>query len=178
MQGWSELVQRVFALRGRQCQGCRSQMHLLVYQYRGASEENKGPEHFLVLCKPCREVRRKSDLEASTGRMIMSDKPESRKALFLPLRTEYFEAFCNGSKREELRQYGPRWNETTCTVGRTIILSKGYGKQSRMKGRIWRFKKQRGNLFGSTYKRDIEKVFGTLDIEIACISITELEPVT
>lgn len=97
------------------------------------------------------------------------------KPLFIPLKTEYYEAFANGSKREELRRYGPRWNERTCPVGRDVVLSKGYGKQARMTGRVWKFKKQHGSVFGSTYRAAILDVFGTLDIWIACVSI-ELTP--
>lgn len=97
------------------------------------------------------------------------------KALFVPLKTEYYEAFAIGSKREELRRYGPRWNEKTCAVGRDVVLSKGYGKQHRMSGRICKFKRQHGSTFGSTYKAAILSVFGTLDIDIACVSI-ELTP--
>lgn len=93
------------------------------------------------------------------------------KPLFIPLKTEYFVAFADGSKRDELRRYGRRWNEKTCKVGRDVILSKGYGKKNRMPGRIWKFKRQHGSTFGSTYKKAILDVFGTLDIEIACISI-------
>lgn len=100
---------------------------------------------------------------------------ENMKALFIPLKTEYYEAFSNGSKREELRRYGSRWNEKTCTVGRPVILSKDYGKQSRMTGRILKFKRQHGTTFGSTYRADILDVFGTLDIEIACVAI-EMTP--
>ena len=94
------------------------------------------------------------------------------KSLFIPLKSEFFDAFQIGAKTEELRRYGPRWNESTCVVGRDVILSKGYGKHDRMRGQIWRFKKQNGSLFGSTYKKEIRAVFGTLDIDIACISIT------
>lgn len=96
--------------------------------------------------------------------------------LFIPLITEYYEAFERGEKSEELRKYGARWNEKTCTPGRKVILSKGYGKHARMKGQIWRFKKQHGSLFGSTYKKDIQACYGTLDIMIACISINNLTP--
>jgi len=99
------------------------------------------------------------------------------KSLFIPLKTEYFEAFADGSKTEELRRYGPRWNESTCQIGREVTLSKGYGKQSRLKGCIWKFKKQHGTLFGSTYQEAIKNVFGTLDIEIACISITNVRQI-
>ncbi len=97
------------------------------------------------------------------------------KPLFIPLNTEYFEAFAAGEKTEELRAYGPRWNEGTCVVGRKVTLSKGYGKNNRMTGRIWKFKKQRGSLFGSSYRTAIKAVFGTLDIDIACISIGDLK---
>lgn len=96
------------------------------------------------------------------------------KPLFIPLKTVYYKAFADGTKREELRLYGPRWNHGTCKVGREVVISKGYGKHNRMRGRIWKFKKQRGYLFGSIYKATILKVFGTLDVDIACISITDL----
>jgi len=98
--------------------------------------------------------------------------------LFIPLKTEFFDAFASGEKTEELRAYGPRWNEQTCAIGRNVTLSKGYGKQNRLTGKIWKFKKQHATLFGSTYKAAIKSVFGTLDIEIACISIADLEPLT
>lgn len=93
------------------------------------------------------------------------------KALFIPLKREFYRAFQDGSKTEELRRYGPRWNERTCHVGRPVVLSLGYGKANRMTGKIWRFKKQHGALFGSTYKASILNVYGTLDIDIACISV-------
>jgi len=99
------------------------------------------------------------------------------KPLFIPLKTEHYEAFECGSKTEELREYGPRWNETTCQAGREVILSKGYGKHKRMKGKIWKFKKQHGSTFGSGYKYQIKQVYGTLNIWIACISVIELEKV-
>ncbi len=100
------------------------------------------------------------------------------KPLFVPLKKESYEAFKDGSKTEELRIYGSRWNHNTCQVGRDVVISKGYGKQNRMKGRLWRFKKQHGSLFGLTYREDIKAVYGTLDVEIACISITDLEPIS
>jgi hypothetical protein len=56
------------------------------------------------------------------------------KPFFIPLHTEHFEAFKNGSKTIEFRIYGARWNERTCTVGRVVTLSKGYGKKHRISG--------------------------------------------
>lgn len=91
--------------------------------------------------------------------------------LFIPLQTEFYQAFADGSKRDELRRYGPRWNERTCVVSRRVVLSHGYGKAHRLRGYVGWFKKQRGTTFGSTYRAIIERVFGTLDVDIACISI-------
>lgn len=92
-------------------------------------------------------------------------------ALFIPLMTRYYEAFASGEKVEELRLYGKRWNEKTCPVGRDVVLSKGYGKSSRLNGSIVHFKKQHGSTFGKTYKESILTIYGTLDVDIACIGI-------
>lgn len=59
--------------------------------------------------------------------------------LFIPLKTKYFEQFKNGSKHWEYRQYGPRWNERTCRVGRRVTLSRGYGKRDRLRGKVLAF---------------------------------------
>ncbi len=45
-----------------------------------------------------------------------------------------------------------------------------------MIGYIWRFKKQHGSLFGATDRASILGVYGTLDIDIAVISISGLTP--
>jgi len=63
-------------------------------------------------------------------------------ALFIPLKTVYFEAFKAGTKTVEYRQYGPRWNERTCAVGRPVVLSKGYGKRERLTGVVTEFRKR------------------------------------
>lgn len=57
------------------------------------------------------------------------------KPLFIPLKTEYFNAFKNGSKTYELR-FGSRWGEKHCPVGRQVTLSRGYGKHERLNGTI------------------------------------------
>lgn len=96
--------------------------------------------------------------------------------LFVALKTEYWKQFRDGTKRDELRLYGPHWNERTCAVGRAVTLSKGYGKSGRMSGVVRAFKRQRGSTFGRAYREAIQAVYGTLDVEIACISIDLLEP--
>ena len=50
----------------------------------------------------------------------------SEKALFIPLRTQWFREFDAGTKDTEYRAYGPRWNERTCRVGRKATISHGY----------------------------------------------------
>lgn len=50
----------------------------------------------------------------------------TEKPLFIPLRTEWFRKFEDGSKDTEYRAYGPRWNERTCRVGRPVTISHGY----------------------------------------------------
>lgn len=62
--------------------------------------------------------------------------------LFIPLKTQYYNSFCDGSKTTEYRLYGPRWNENTCQIGRSVLLSKGYGKQNRVFGIIVGFSKK------------------------------------
>lgn len=58
------------------------------------------------------------------------------KPLFIPLKREYFESFRTGTKTEEYRPEGPRWNGRTCAVGRQVVLSLGYGKAHRLTGVI------------------------------------------
>lgn len=67
---------------------------------------------------------------------------EQQGPLFVPLKTQYFEAFQAGTKSVEYRKYGPRWNEQTCRVGRRVVLSKGYGKAHRLTGVVTEFRKR------------------------------------
>jgi hypothetical protein len=48
------------------------------------------------------------------------------KPLWIPLKTEYFEAFRDGSKTIEYRRYGRRWSELSCYPCRPVTLSLGY----------------------------------------------------
>lgn len=57
-------------------------------------------------------------------------------ALFIPLRKQYFEAFADGRKQWEYRRHGTRWNAETCSIGRRVVLSLGYGKARRLTGRV------------------------------------------
>lgn len=57
------------------------------------------------------------------------------KPLFVPLKTEWFRAFENGTKTTEYRLYGPRWNERTIFTGRPVTLSHGYSG-ARIKAKV------------------------------------------
>ena len=96
----------------------------------------------------------------------MSDKP-----LFIPLCAEPYEAFESGTKRHELRPYGPRWTEKTCIVGRAVTLSKGYGKQNRLQGVIRSFRHTSAQNLPKDYREAVERHYDTYDIEIAVVGI-------
>lgn len=97
------------------------------------------------------------------------------KALFIPLKTEFYEGFESGKKRSELRLYGARWNEKTCAPGRAVVLSKGYGKANRLRGQIVAFHRRKSDTFGSTYQGHIEACYGPGVHDIAEIRIEVLK---
>lgn len=88
------------------------------------------------------------------------------KPLFIPLRAEFFDAFAVGDKGTEFRPLGPRWNATTCRVGRAVTLSRGYGKSRRLSGVVAGFTEVRPDAVP-----EIRRVYPTGDrfaaIEIA-----------
>ena len=98
--------------------------------------------------------------------------PMPETPLLIPLKTEWYEAFASGKKVDELRRYGPRWNEKTCRVGRPVTLSKGYGRAHRMHGVVRDFQRHPARSFGEEYQAAIVDTYGTLDLDIACIGIT------
>lgn len=63
------------------------------------------------------------------------------KPVFIPLKTKYYEAFCDGSKTVEYRRWGKRWCFKNCQPGRRVVISKGYGKKHRREGVIVSFGK-------------------------------------
>ena len=58
------------------------------------------------------------------------------KPLFVPLTAEHYDRFESGHKNTEYRLLGPRWNGKTCYKDRPVVLSRGYGKQRRIRTRI------------------------------------------
>ncbi len=100
------------------------------------------------------------------------------RPLFIPLNTQYFEAFANGDKVSELRVYGKRWNENTCRVGREVVLSKGYGKQNRIRAEIYQFSKVEATALNEAHQAAILRLYGSLDRPIAEIRLCGLEWIT
>lgn len=94
----------------------------------------------------------------------------STKALFIALKAKHYIAFASGTKTTEFRTHGKRWNESTCYLGRPVVLSCGYGKQHRLRGRIVRFHTSTE----PTQTADWQDCYGTTEGLAACIGI-ELE---
>ncbi len=91
---------------------------------------------------------------------------KAEKPLFIPLKSEFYEAFERGDKDTEYRAYGPRWNEKTCRVGRAVVLSHGYGKKRRIAGTIAGFRKS------SDATPGFKTCYGEKAAMMACIKIT------
>lgn len=90
--------------------------------------------------------------------------------LFIPLRKEFFEAFEKGEKTVEYRPFGARWNDRTCTVGRPVVLSNGYGKRRRLAGRITKFTTSTA----ASKTKSWEACYGPGECQVACIHIEVL----
>jgi len=98
------------------------------------------------------------------------------KPLFIPLNTEHYNAFENGSKVWEFRLYGKRWNEKTCEIGRPVTLSKGYGKQNRIHGKIEFFLKDDVTKMCESTQKIIFSIYGDKAYQgIASIRISKQE---
>lgn len=80
--------------------------------------------------------------------------------LFIPLKTEYYNAFLDGSKVDEYRLYGKRWNEKVCVPGRRVTISKGYGKLNRRSGEILFFSKDTFDNMPAWLQKDIFNCYG------------------
>lgn len=97
------------------------------------------------------------------------------KPLFIPLKAEFFDAFERGDKTHEYRAYGPRWNEKTCVPGRLVTLSRGYGKQKRLQGRVKSFR--RHDTAPPEIREAWARCYGNRALPVADIEI-ELTPAT
>ena len=72
--------------------------------------------------------------------------------MFVPLKSEHFDNFVNGSKRYEIRACSRGFTEKFVYEGRRVVLSDGYGKQRRLEGNI-----------GKVVIGSLEEIFGVID---------------
>lgn len=90
--------------------------------------------------------------------------------LFIPLKSEFYDAFKRGEKTVEYRVYGSRWNEKTCPIGRGVTISKGYGKQNRLQGVVTGFRASREaadtDLFRSVYPNLKDPIAACIEIKV------------
>ena len=70
------------------------------------------------------------ELNEKLGPIIMPDR------LFVPLKTEHYEAFESGEKTWELRGLNSRFNVETVQVGREVELRRGYNTDDSLWGEI------------------------------------------
>ena len=100
------------------------------------------------------------------------------KPLFVPLRSEPYDQFAAGAKSAELRLYGPRWNEQTCWPGRTVILSRGYGRHHRMRTAVVAFRRMTLAELPATERRSVTRHYGEIpeSTDIAVIIMDDPEP--
>lgn len=101
----------------------------------------------------------------------MTSSQTSDKPLFIPLKTEYYEAFADGSKDTEYRLHGKRWNRKTCWEGRAVTLSKGYGKKHRLHGVINHLWTTNTISLRPEIQKAIGEIYGEGNHEIICIEV-------
>lgn len=120
-------------------------------------------------CKVLEPGTVKAPMETTREPVVIEPKGNTgeSRSLFIPLKTEYFEAFKSGTKDTEYRPYGPRWNERTCRVGRQVVLSKGYGIQTRLRGVVTGFVRTRT----SRPTKAWVDCYGSRECDMACIQI-------
>lgn len=92
-------------------------------------------------------------------------------ALFIPLKSDYFEQFVAGLKTEEFRAYGPRWNEKTCIPGRPVVISKGYGKKHRARGFVESIMLFDVSLLSDELRRSLVDCYGAASTPSSVIAI-------
>lgn len=102
---------------------------------------------------------------------------DKQKPLFIPLMSQYYEAFLDGSKDTEYRPYGPVWNERNCPVGRAVTLSKGYGKKHRLSGVVTSFARVTLKQVPRDVEKALDEIYGEHDdYDIAAIGIKVILP--
>lgn len=100
---------------------------------------------------------------------------KSDKALFIPLNTEHYDKFDSGEKDTEYRILGPRWNLDCIWVGRKVTISKGYGKQNRIKGEVKHLKVIKRRYLPESVQADLDKIYSEDKIDVICITVRKYD---
>jgi len=95
----------------------------------------------------------------------------SARPLFIPLKGKHYDAFARGEKTVEMRRFGLRWNSRTCAPGREVILSRGYGKEQRLRGTITQLTVARGRALDAAEQAAMLECYGTTDMAVCLIHI-------
>lgn len=96
------------------------------------------------------------------------------KPLFIPLKTEYYRSFENGTKTHEYRRYSNRWDEVSCRIGRLVVLALGYSGPGRLRGKVSSFRQLRYSDLSCANQAAWLQCYGAEDVTVAEIGI-ELE---
>jgi len=97
------------------------------------------------------------------------------KALFIPLNTEYYNQFESGEKDTEYRILGPRWNLKCIWIGRKVTISKGYGKQNRIKGEVTDLKIIERGCLPESVQNDLDKIYSEDKTTVICITVKKYD---
>lgn len=101
----------------------------------------------------------------------------SEKPLFIPLNTEYFNAFKSGDKEYEVRKASDkRWGARHCRIGRAVTLSKGYGKYERLSGVVSSFETLPVSSLPSDLQRPFIELYGVKETFASVIGVSGLSP--
>ncbi|WP_319778460.1 hypothetical protein [Maridesulfovibrio sp.] len=87
------------------------------------------------------------------------------KSLFIVLKTEHYMKFRSGEKKYEIRQYGKKWNEEKCRIGRLVSISHGYQKKGRLIRVVIDFKKISGSQLNEADRMVVKAIWGAEALE-------------
>lgn len=125
---------------------------ILTVAHLDHKPENCDRANLKAMCQRCHnrydQPMRRAGMKARAAEALAKTQPDMfayvptaliepyQKPLFIPLNAEHYDKFVANQKDTEYRAFGPRWNFTTCTPGRAVILSRGYGVKNRMRAVI------------------------------------------
>jgi len=95
----------------------------------------------------------------------------NKNPLFLPLKTEFFNAFKDGTKTHEYRRHGRQFTKKNWFPGRRVNLRRGYSTNDNLYGTVTSFKVFRKSEIIGSLAKTITDLYGPEDEEICEIGI-------